>query len=135
VKRAILVVVMVCATLALAAPASAEGWKLPNLNPFSKTSSKGTQTTRARPAVSPSRAAEPSFLEKVNTGTKEFFTKTGDFLMPWKKSDKKPSASRTTTAARPAGKKSIFPWAGDKKETEPEPQSLTDWLAQPKEKY
>jgi len=54
--------------------------KIPNLNPFSKKSSRQMPVNR-----------KPNMFQQIGTGTKNFFTKTGQTLMPWTKPKLTPS--------------------------------------------
>ena len=111
----------VCVSILFAVPAQAqEGWKLPNLNPFSKAdepkpkprkptkreadsksgwslpslnpwSSSTTKTSTARKPVNNG----PSTWDKMSTGTKNMWTKTKDTLNPWKQDEPPPRRPAT----------------------------------------
>ncbi len=128
-----------------------DGFSLPNLNPFApKKAASNSVTTRVsdEPARAPKKAPRdpnaPSTWDKMTTGTKNFFTKTGDVLMPWKK-----PATPSTQRVRPTGtrntysgssmskrpetkKKSLFSsWFGSKEEPK-QPEDVNEFLAQPR---
>lgn len=125
--------------------AAEEGWSVSKLNPFKKSSASKREHARVSDESSgiglphlslPSwgsksgpakRKSEPSTLTKVNQGTKDFFGKTKDVLMPWSKSSKKP-ATQYGSSKKPAKKKSFFTsWIPQKKE-EKRPQTMGDFL-------
>jgi hypothetical protein len=123
-------------------------WKFPNLNPFKK-SAAAEKRARARISDQPKRglpklslpkwnarptrsrrSAEPSALEKLNQGSKAFFGKTKEVLMPWSKSSSKgqrgyPSASRTK-------KKSFWTaWLPQRKQKEKKKlRTVSDFIGQ-----
>src|SRR5262245_55727952 len=74
---------------------AAEGWSLPNLNPFSQ---KESEPAPRRPAAHQTRrvASEPSTWERFTSGTKNLVGKTTDKLTPWKK---KPAPRRLPFSA------------------------------------
>lgn len=118
-------------------------WKLPTLR-MPSMSRRETQST-AR-AVRPSN--EPSSWDKFNAGTKRFFAKTKDTLMPWTANQSQTApprpptgtnrvrvASRTDRAAEEE-KPSFFSPFLPKKEPEPRPiRSTTDFLKMPRPTY
>lgn len=144
--------------VSLAGPAQAEdegGFRLPNLNPFSK--SEKSEPRRATGRVSDDsslwpfgskpagntrpvstgrsvpRRAEPSMTTKVTQGTKNFFSKTYDVLTPWDNND--PPPPPRYGASKPKQKKG-FDWDvlnlfGDD-EPEQEITSVNEWLALPR---
>jgi hypothetical protein len=137
-------VVLVCLVAMSMASTSvaAEGWSLSKLNPFKKsTADKRTRAsvsdddrslTLPRPAPKSNgakRSAEPSTLSKLNQGTKEFFGKTKDVLMPWSKSKKK-SVARPVSAKKKVTKtpwyKSLLP----QKEPEKKPKTVSEFIGQ-----
>lgn len=112
--------------LADAQPAVCEGWSLPN--PFaSKTDTKKKPVTK----VSKTTNAEPSMLEKASTGTKNFFSKTGETLGLKKPEPKKPTAAYAKppvlkTPYKPeksSGLSSLF-----KPEEPKRDKTVTDWM-------
>jgi hypothetical protein len=140
--------------LAFAAVSAAaeSGWKFPNLNPFS--SEKSSSSAKPAPKKSssglkwpfsgeseqkPKKPSEPSTWDKVSTGTKEFFGKTKDTLMPWTKSDQKAGhdsvAKRYNVkkSAKKPEKKSFFTgWLSGEEEKPEKPKSVSEFLAQPR---
>jgi hypothetical protein len=104
--------------------APAAGWSLADLNPFAQ--------EPARKAAKP-KSAEPSALKKLDTQTKQFFSKTKDAL-----SLKKPEPKSTVRPRSPwvrdprnrqAPKKQS--WLGSlfhREEPKP-PQTLDDWMS------
>lgn len=121
-----------------------EGWGLSKLNPFKK---KAPPAARARASVAdssrpsgssrattapwltrssaPTRKAEPSTLEKVNQGTKDFFGKTKEVLMPWSTTPQKPAAR---TSSKSAKSSSWFSSWWPEKKKEPEIRTVNDFL-------
>jgi hypothetical protein len=127
--------------------AAAEGWSLSKLNPFQKSSA----SKRAHASVSdddhsswlpkmslpswssksraPTRHSEPSTLSKMNQGTKDFFGKSKDVLMPWSKSSKKPT-TRPASVKKPVAKTPWYKsWVPQKKQ-EKKPLSVSDFIGQ-----
>ena len=142
-RRTIYVVVLV-AGLVAAPICLAEGWKMPNLNPFSKTSAEKNRATanfsdQAKSGGLPKfslpswpgsakstapRSNEPSTMQKLSGNTKAFFTKTKQVLMPW-------SSSQKPTGSRTAKKKSFFSSWLPKSKPEPQPpKTVSDFLGQ-----
>ena len=83
-----------------ASPAQAEGWEMPNLNPFAKRTGPPTSTRisdedssswvpsmpklPSLPSMSGSRKSnKPSTWQKMSSSTKGFFSKTADVLNPF----------------------------------------------------
>ncbi len=58
-------------------PAMCEGWSI--LNPFSSSSESKKETVK-KPAFKSAAKKEPSTLDKMGQGTKNFFNKTGETL-------------------------------------------------------
>jgi hypothetical protein len=143
-SRRMIYVIFLVASLVCAPQALAEGWKVPNLNPFKKTSAKTNRaqasfTDHVKSAGMPKfslpswpgatkskekRSREPSTMQKLGRNTKAFFGKTKRVLMPWSTS-KKPTGSRTPK------KKSFFGswWPGSKPKRQT-PKTVTDFLGQ-----
>jgi hypothetical protein len=128
-----------------------DGFSFPNLNPFAakKTDAKPAKTrvsdqSARAPVMSPRKPSEPSTWEKMGTGTKNFFTKTGEVLMPWKTPSTPAPAQVSPTGTRRSysgssmskkpepKKKSLFSsWFGG--EEEPQQQmDVNEFLAQPR---
>jgi hypothetical protein len=130
-------------------------WKLPNLNPFAKkaapvpdnglpdqhTSVFTMPTMNALPGVKATRTRQPerpSGWSKLASSTKSFWHKTKQALNPWSKSDDK--KDRNDAARFQLGldrnkpeKKSFFAgWLTPKEEEPQRPQSVAEWLAQPR---
>jgi hypothetical protein len=142
-----MIYVVFLATLSLAIPAAlAEGWKMPNLNPFKKASAspnraKASFTDNGKSGGLPKlamprwpsqskRSRGPSTMQKLNKNTKEFFGKTKNVLMPWSTSSKKPASSRT------AKKKSFLTsWIPKPKPKKEPPKTVTDFLGQERPGY
>jgi hypothetical protein len=132
--------------------AAADGWSLSKLVPFQKSSaskrahasvSDGDRSgglprmsvpnrgTKSRPPDGPS---EPSTLSKLNQGTKDFFGKTKDVLMPWSKSSKKPAArpvSTTRTATKTPWYKSWIP----QKKQQQKPKTVSEFIGQDRPEF
>jgi hypothetical protein len=112
-------------------PASCEGWSLPN--PFS---SKSTTETKRRPLIRPAKK-QPTVLDKIGTGTKNFFNKTGETL-----GLKKPEKRVQYTVATPKprnitpSKTETKSWLPSFLKPEPpkkEKMDVKDWIAQPRQ--
>lgn len=81
---------------------------------------------------------EPSTLDKLNSGTKAFFSKTADFLTPW---DNDPSPTRrsatgsrtakSNSSSRNSQEKGMFSWLY-RKEEEQEIKTANDFLKLPR---
>ena len=133
--------------------AAAEGWSLSKLVPFQKSSA----SKRARASVSdddrssllpkmslpswgtksraPARPSEPSTLSKLNQGTKDFFGKSKDVLMPWSKSSKKPTA-RPASVKKPVAKTPWYKsWIPQKKKPEKKPLSVSEFIGQDRPEF
>jgi hypothetical protein len=74
--------------------AAAEGWGLPNLNPWAKKPAQKSAFASAR--------KEPSTWQKMSKGTASTWKKTTAALTPWKKST--PPPARPTGVRSPAAK-------------------------------
>ena len=132
--------------------AAAEDWSLSKLVPFQKSSA----SKRAHASVSdedrssllprmslpswstksraPARPREPSTMSKLNQGTKDFFGKTKDVLMPWSKSSKKPT-TRPASVRKPVAKTPWYKsWIPQKKE-EKKPLSVSDFIGQDRPEF
>ena len=94
--------------LADARPAACEGWSL--LHPFS--SETKTDAKPKKPVLKTAQT-EPSLLEKIGTGTKNFFNKTGETLGLKKPESKKPQyATPTPRTIQPRKKEESKSWFG-----------------------
>jgi hypothetical protein len=147
VKPRRMIYVVFLATLTLAIPAAfAEGWKMPNLNPFKKASAspdraKASFSDNAKSGGLPKfamptwpsqskKSQGPSTMQKLNKNTKEFFGKTKNVLMPWSTSSQKPTDSRK------AKKKSFFSsWIPKPKREKEPPKTVTDFLGQERPRF
>jgi hypothetical protein len=130
--------------------AAAESWSLSKLVPFQKSSaSKRTKASVSdedrkswMPSMpswgtskkKPSASREPSTLNKLNKGTKEFFGKTKDVLMPWSKSSKKPAARPVSTKKTPAKTPWYKSWF-TQKEPEKKPMTVSDFIGQDRPEF
>src|SRR5262245_45692854 len=118
-----LTVCVMCLVLSALAQGEEGGWKMPNLNPFSR---KGAPPTAARisdqdegwkmPKLWPTSGAKktaaktksPSTWQKMTTGTKSFMAKTADALNPFDDAQDKGPVRITgskNTVRRPGAKK------------------------------
>jgi hypothetical protein len=138
---------------------AAEGWSLPNLNPFAKKKS-GPYTTRTSdrsgwklpslwPKAKRTTTSGPSTWQKMTTSTKTAAAKTADFLNPFDDAnDAQPAPSPTgygspfSTASAPKqseGSGSMVPqwlWGGGAKEEGPKrPKTVNEFLSQPKPEF
>jgi hypothetical protein len=106
--------------LMLVGPVRGSDWSLPNLNPFSSTT--------------PKRSNQPSTWSKMSRNTKTFFSRTYDALTPW---DTDAEKARAQKASRNSGKsnnqsKSPFSSLWSAEEEPKKPQTVSDWLKQPR---
>jgi hypothetical protein len=73
-------------------------------------------------------------MSKLNQGTKDFFGKTKDVLMPWGKSSKKPT-TRPASVRKPVAKTPWYKsWIPQKKE-EKKPLSVSDFIGQDRPEF
>lgn len=113
---------------------------LPKFSLPSWTSEKEMDSHQAR------QTDEPTTWNKFTSGTKDLFSKTKQTLMPWSDEEESPSArrpappprrtaSRSTARSKSQGnsseKKSFFSWFS-KREEEKGPETVTDFLRQPR---
>jgi hypothetical protein len=122
--------IVVLLLLADLRPASCEGWSLPN--PFSsdaKTDAKKRTTTRTT-------RQEPSTWNKVGTGTKNFFSKTGETLGLKKPETKKPlyASPAPRVIKPPARKQESKSWFGSllKSEEPKKDKTVSEWMDKPR---
>jgi len=150
------------ALLSHCAVAADDGWKLPNLNPFTTTTTKAKRPATARVSDSPtsgwrmpkllptlstpsSASKQPNALQKMTTGTKNLMNKTAGALNPWQTTAEQPapkitgsnSAFNQSANNRSAAKKkndSTGSWLPSSWFTEEkkEPETVTSFLAQPR---
>jgi hypothetical protein len=157
--------------LLAARSAAADGWGLPNLNPF-KTEEK-EMSYAPPPSISAAeddepptsgfklpkfklpplpkigssspKPRQPSAMQKLGQGTKNFFSKTADVLTPWDNDDKPAPRSRTSTGVRRTYNGSPSAVASEKKSSwlpswlskdEPEPpRTVNGFIAQPRPRF
>ena len=86
--------------LAAVWPAQCDGWSLPN--PFA--SDKDKTETKAKKSVLKPAKKPPSTLDKIGTGTKNFFTGVGNTLTGKKTDPKKASSKPYATPQSPVSK-------------------------------
>jgi hypothetical protein len=104
-----------------------EGWSLPN--PFA--SKTDTKTKKSVTKVSKTTKAEPSVLEKASTGTKNFFSKTGETLGLKKPEPKRPTAAYPKPPVlRSPYKPESKSWVGSlfKPEEPKKDKTVSDWM-------
>ena len=158
------------ACILTARAAFADGWGLPNLNPFKK------EEREVSPYVPPTRdwsaaeaeepptsglkfpkfklptmgrarkpSNEPTAMQRVTRGTKNFLSKTADVLTPWDNGKEPLPSARATgvrrtyngspSAARTEKKSSFFSsWFSNDEEPEA-PRTVNGFLGQPRPKY
>ncbi|GAA4422831.1 hypothetical protein [Bremerella cremea] len=119
---------LVCIScLSLPAAASAEWY-----NPLSWTSSS---------ASSKKKSKEPSTLQKFNQGTKDFFSKSADFLNPFDDADDKKKTNtryQYNGGYRSSKKKEESSWFGSWFQSDPEPrpaETISDFLDAPRPEF
>jgi hypothetical protein len=155
------------AIFVVASPLMAEGWTLPSLNPF-KTEKRevsaytppasedpdlptsGFKFPKLKLPQAPKMSfgerppGQPSAMQKLGQGTKNFFSKTADVLTPWDNDEKPAPRSRTATGVRRTYNGS--PGAVEEKKTslfsswfkkdEPEtPKTVNGFLANPRPRF
>ena len=107
-------------------PAVCEGWSLPN--PFSSESK--TEPKSKKPVLKTAKK-QPSALEKMSTGTKNFFNKTGETLGLKKPEPKKPGyAVAKAPPIQPRKKADSKSWLGSVFQSE-EPKkdkTVPEWM-------
>ena len=106
--------------LMLVGSVRANDWSLPNLNPFHSTT--------------PKRSNQPSTWTKMSQNTKNFFSRTYDVLTPW---DTDAEKARDQRSKRNSGKsgnqgKSMFGSWWNVEEEPQKPQTVSEWLKQPR---
>ena len=142
---------LVCTVIVTSVTAE-EQWKLPNLNPFNKSEkpARGADQGGSKiptldlssgfGAPTRKRSSEPSTWTKVTQGTKSFFSKSYDVLTPWDTKAEKARAQRarsplqfSNTGRQKKEKKSFLTsWLPEKEEERRQPQTVSEWLAQPR---
>lgn len=151
-------VALLCCLVVASAVHGADGWKMPNLNPFAKKSGPPTSARVSdsgglkMPKLWPSSGKTtttrkgPSTWQKVSSGTKSMMSKTADFLNPFNDADDNPEPTQITGSnsyfsqvanQKQAEKKSstFLPqwWSGE--EEEQKPKTVTDFLALPRPEF
>jgi len=103
-------------------------------------SSRTTITRQSRSNYN--RRSEPSGFDKFSQGTKRFFDKAKSTLMPWT-DDTVSTPSRSSVPSRSWSRNSnrthevstrtgfTFPWSNPRRETEAEPNGVSEFLALP----
>ena len=151
-KIMLLIAHAIIAVALLPALACAEGWQMPNLNPFQRknshpahlrsetSASKNSWWKPKLPARTASHSnattAQPSTWTKMTRGTKSAWAKTSDALNPFDDANDKPKpiTGYNTAFTRPstrktAEKKSSW-WPSWGEEKPQRPRTVQDWMAQ-----
>jgi hypothetical protein len=117
---------IVLASLVGSQAVQADGWSLANM--FSTTTTK-TEPAPKKPNPKYSKQP-PSALEKVGTGTKNFFSGIGDTLTGKKTAPKKPVNSYSSLVRKPSkpAQKTSSSWNPFHREEPKPPQSLKDFM-------
>src|SRR5262249_6455463 len=139
-RRAFFLALVSCILLNLADSASAEGWQMPNLNPFAeKAAAKPAAGKPWLPGAKKTQTATgPSTWEKVKSapasmvnGTKKAVNAVNPF-----KSDAPPKHSRPLTGSnldkQPASKSWFSKFVGEEKKSSEPPMTVSDWIAGPR---
>lgn len=111
-------------------PATCEGWSLPFFS-SSDTKTKQNKPTPKKTVVTKTANKEPSMLDKMGTGTKSFFNKTGETLGLKKPEQKKPQYATMRSPAESAPKKTESKsWIPSmfKAEEPKKPTSVREWM-------
>jgi hypothetical protein len=112
-------------------PAVCHGWSL--LHPFSSDATTNTKTKKM--VVKPVKKQQPSTLDKLAAGTKNFFNKTGETLGLKKPETKKPTVAYPKASIQSQKKDESKSWLGSMfKPAEPKkPTSVSEWIGQPRQ--
>jgi len=108
-------------------PALCEGWSI--LNPFSSSSDSKKEEAK-KPAFKSAAKKDPSTLDKMGQGTKNFFNKTGETLGLKKPEPKKPlyaTAKQPTLQTKKKESKSWFDKTFGPSESE-KPKDVHEWM-------
>jgi hypothetical protein len=135
--------------LAVTGTWAGDGFKIPNLNPFSKKA-----TSQSEPAAfslvdktPKSQPKKPGLMTQMTNGTRKAFDSTVDFLNPWDKKSKMPATRPPVTGSQRVISGSSLGAAKEEKKgnwwsrmfgpkTEPSaPQTANDFLGQPRLTY
>jgi hypothetical protein len=109
-------------------PAWCDGWSLPN--PFA--SSEPTPKPRPKKVAARTAKQEPSTLDKIGTGTKNLFNKTGETLGLKKPQPKTPQyAVARPPTIQPVKKEESKSWLGSMlgPEQPKKPKTVGEWMA------
>jgi len=115
--------------LAAVRPAQCDGWSLPN--PFASDKGKTETKAKAKKSVLKPAKKPPSTLDKIGTGTKNFFTGVGNTLTGKKaepkKASSKPYANSQSPGSKTQKKDESKSWFGSLfKSEEPKPAKSID---------
>jgi hypothetical protein len=122
-----------CLLVLVTTTVAADGWKMPNLNPFAKKSatptsarvsdSSGWSMPKLWPSSKKTTTVKrgPSTWQKVSSGTKSMMNKTADFLNPFDDAEDNPEPQIT-------GSNSYFSQVANRKQEEKKPSTfLPSW--------
>jgi hypothetical protein len=123
--------------------ALAEGWGLPNLNPFAAKSKKPASNFASQ------RKPQPSTWQKLSKGTASTWNKTTSALTPWKtettgqprvtgngaRMASKPAKSKTSQASGATWYKPHTWFSSEEKPATRQPGSVPDFIGQPRIPY
>lgn len=151
--------ILAVTTSTVHAQAPTSGWRMPNLNPFAKSTGPGGRSTAAKVLdpfglipgtggrasnASFGQQQQPSTWQKVTSGTKKAASQTADFLNPFNDAKPEPRNENLTGSnsvfnqqanrRKNAGaqeKKSWLPGFGAP-QAEEKPNSVNGFLAQPR---
>ena len=147
-----------------ASPALAEGWEMPNLNPFAKRTGPPTSTRisdedssswvpslpKLPSMSSSSKSNKPSTWQKMSSSTKGFFSKTADVLNPFDDAEEakaepsitgsnsyfsQASARRGRTKKKSGGTSLLPTWPFGGEDKPEEPETVNSFLARPRPGY
>lgn len=148
-----LVIGLVAASWSSPLHAEESGWKLPNLNPFAakkpaptSKNNSGWSMPSLWPKSTSKKSSQPSTWSKMQSGTKQFFSKTADVLNPFDDAKDPPKSSGSSSgmwnpfqsASNSSGtpaKKSSWSWGAAEEEKPSGPRTVNEFLAQPKPAY
>ena len=156
-KRYLVAASAACLMLTLTAGAfAADGWSMPNLNPFAKkypgpAKARASDSGWKMPSLWPksntaarSPAAGPSTWQKMTNSTKSAMSKTADFLNPFddandlKATDPSPTGYNKQITQSPDKKQTDAKqasWWGGEAEQPKRAQTVNDFLSQPKPEF
>lgn len=134
-KSPIIAFVLVCLLAIPALAPAADGWKMPNLNPFAKKAGPPTSTRVSdssgwsMPNLWPSSKKTtakrgPTTWQKMSSGTKSMMNKTADFLNPFDDANDDPGPTQIT------GSNAHFSQVANRKQPEKKSSTfLPSWLS------